>query len=343
MPQTITPNLKEQYNSLKEANPKLRIRNAAEQLNVSEAQLVVLNIGEGTTLLRPEFKEILKEIIHLGKVMGLTRNDSVVHERKGVYDNLSFEGPIGLAVNPDIDLRMFMMHWKYAFAVEEADRKSIQIFDKSGEATHKIYLTSESNVEAYDSLVEKFKAEKQQEELVFEAYPPLAKELPDSEIDVNGFQQGWKDLKDTHEFFSLTRIYKLSRTQALRLAPKEFVQQVPNDTARKALQLASERQVPIMVFVGNRACIQIHSGTVNKLMEAGPWYNVLDPMFNLHLNETAIASSFIVKKPSVDGIVTSLEIFDRKGEMIVQFFGARKPGVPELETWRALVNDLSII
>lgn len=343
MSQTITPNLKEQYNSLKEANPKLRIRNAAEQLNVSEAQLVALNIGEGTTLLRPEFKEILKEIFHLGKVMGLTRNDSVVHERKGVYDNLSFEGPIGLAVNADIDLRMFMMHWKHAFAVSEADRKSIQIFDRSGEATHKIYLTSESNVAAYDTLVAKFTADNQHEVLAFEAYPPLAKELPDSEIDVNGFQQGWKDLKDTHEFFGLTRTHQLTRTQALRLAPKEFVQQVSNDTARKALQLASERQVPIMVFVGNRGCIQIHSGTVNTLMEAGPWYNVLDPMFNLHLNETAIASSFIVKKPSVDGIVTSLEIFDEKGEMIVQFFGARKPGVPELETWRALVIDLSKI
>jgi len=343
MSQTIAPSLKEQYNSLKEVNPKLRIRNAAEELNVSEAQLVSLNIGEGTTLLRPDFQEILKEINHLGKVMGLTRNDSVVHERKGVYNNLSFEGPIGLAVNEDIDLRMFMMHWKYAFAVSEGDRKSIQIFDKSGEATHKIYLISESNIPAYDAVVEKFKAENQHEELVFEAYPPLATEIPDSEIDVASFQQGWKDLKDTHEFFGLTRTYKLSRTQALRLAPQEFVQQVPNDTARKALQLASERQVPIMVFVGNRGCIQIHSGTVNKLMEAGPWYNVLDPMFNLHLNETAIASSFIVKKPSVDGIVTSLEIFDEKGEMIVQFFGARKPGVPELETWRVLVNDLSKI
>ncbi len=343
MTSTIVSDLRGQYESLKSANPKLRIRNAANELNVSEAQLVALNIGKGTTLLKPAFQEILKEITHLGKVMGLTRNDSVVHERKGIYDNISFEGPIGLAVNPDIDLRLFMMHWKYAFAVSEGDRNSIQIFDKSGEATHKIYLTSESDVAAYANLVEKFKAENQQEELVFENYPPAVSELPDSEIDVTSFQQGWKDLKDTHEFFGLTRSHKLTRTQALRLAPKDFVQQVPNDTVRKALQLAAERQVPIMVFVGNRGCIQIHTGTVEKLMEAGPWYNVLDSMFNLHLNEPAINSSFIVKKPSVDGIVTSLEIFDEKGEMIVQFFGARKPGVPELETWRSLVNDLEAL
>jgi putative hemin transport protein len=76
-------------------------------------------------------------------------------------------------------------------------------------------------------------------------------------------------------------------------------------------------------------------------MEAGPWYNVLDPEFNLHLRETKIASTYVVKKPSVDGIVTAIEVFDDKGEMIIQFFGKRKPGIPELETWREVVKTVS--
>lgn len=341
MSNTIAISLKEQYESLKLANPKLRIRNAAQEMNVSEAQLVA--ISDGATLLKPLFQEILKEVIKMGEVMALTRNDSVVHERKGVYDNISFEGPIGLAVNKDIDLRLFMMHWKYAFAVSEGDRKSIQIFDKSGEATHKIYVTPQSDLAAYDVLVRTFTAADQNEVLSFEPYPAAAAELEDTEIDIPLFQEGWKNLKDSHEFFGLTRTHKLSRTQALRLAPEGFVQKVPKNTARKVLDLAAKRQVPIMVFVGNRGCIQIHSGTVTKLMESGPWYNVLDAKFNLHLNETDISSAFIVKKPSIDGDVTSVEIFDDKGEMIVQFFGERKPGIPELETWRALVKDLAIV
>ena len=90
-----------------------------------------------------------------------------------------------------------------------------------------------------------------------------------------------------------------------------------------------------------RGCIQIHTGEVKNLVTTGPWYNVLDPEFNMHLREDAIVSSFIVKKPSVDGIVTSLEIFDAKGEMIVQFFGKRKPGIPELESWREIVNNVT--
>jgi putative hemin transport protein len=338
---TTTISLKEQYENNKAQNPKMRIRNIAEQMNVSEAQLLAIRVGEGVTLLQSSFPEILNEIINLGQVMGLTRNDAVVHERKGIYDNMSFHGPMGLAVNPDIDLRLFMMHWKYGFAVTEEDRKSIQFFDKSGAAIHKIYLTNESNQEAYDVLVNKFKSKEQVSELAVEAYPLAPVELPDTEIDIVSFQEGWNTLKDTHDFFGLTKKHRTTRTQALRLAPEGFVQQVSNDSTRKALIMAAEREIPIMVFVGNRGCIQIHSGEVTKLMEAGPWYNVLDPMFNLHINETAIDTSFIVKKPSADGIITSLEVFDKFGEMIVQFFGKRKPGIPELKEWSALVNDLA--
>ena len=48
----------------------------------------------------------------LGYVMALTRNDYCVHERKGVYDNITFyEGAhnMGVALNPDIDLRFLWM------------------------------------------------------------------------------------------------------------------------------------------------------------------------------------------------------------------------------------------
>jgi putative hemin transport protein len=47
-----------------------------------------------------------------------------------------------------------------------------------------------------------------------------------------------------------------------------------------------------------------------------------------------------VEKPTEDGVVTSLELFDKEGEQIVTFFGARKPGKPELEGWREIISEL---
>lgn len=338
---TATISIKEQWEQLKNENPKLRIRDAAKQLGVSEAELVATGVGQHVTRLEGDWKVFLADVAALGKVMALTRNDDAVHERKGVYNNISFQGPVGTALNEDIDLRLFMMHWDAAFAVNENDRFSYQFFDKAGDAIHKIYCTENSDMDAYHALTKKYTAAEQSTVVTTQAYPEKAAEKADSEIDVPAFQEAWKGIKDTHEFFGMLGKHGVSRLQAMRMAPADFVKETGNDITRKVLTAAAERNVPIMVFVGNRGCIQIHTGEVKKVMEAGPWFNVLDPDFNLHVKESAIAHSYIVKKPSVDGTITSVEVYDSKGEMIVQFFGKRKPGIPELETWRQLIHDLT--
>lgn len=338
---TLVNDLKERWDALKAENPHLRIRNAAAQLGVSEAELLVTNIGEGVTVLKPEFANILSEVEQLGKVMALTRNDECVHERKGTYLNGDFSSPHAqLFVGEDIDLRIFLNSWKLAFAVGEGDKKSLQFFGRDGLALHKIYLTKNSNEEAFDAIVEKYKAEDQGQTFEFEAIAPKPAEKPDSEIDVEGFQKAWRELKDTHEFFMMTRKFGVSRTQALRLAPEGFAQKIDNSKVVNVLEDASEKNIPIMAFVGNRGIIQIHTGNVKKTLWHQQWFNVMDPDFNLHLDVTKIDQAWIVKKPTEDGEVTAVEVFNKEGDFIVQFFGKRKPGIPELQEWKDLIAAL---
>lgn len=338
---TLVNELKEKWEALKAENPHLRIRNAAEQLGVSEAELLLTNVGEGVTVLKPEFANILTEVEKLGKVMALTRNDECVHERKGTYLNGDFSSPHAqLFVGEEIDLRIFQNHWKFAFAVVEGDRKSLQFFGKDGLALHKIYLTKDSNVEAFDTLAAHFTAENQTETFEFEAVAPKAPEKADSEIDAEGFKKAWTELKDTHDFFMMTRKFGVSRTQALRLAPEGYAKKIDTSKVVNVLEDASEKKLPIMIFVGNRGIIQIHTGEVKKTMWHQQWFNVMDPDFNLHLDVTKIAEAWIVKKPTEDGEVTAIEVFNKEGDFIVQFFGKRKPGIPELQEWKDLVADL---
>lgn len=333
--------LLEKYEETKRENPKMRIRDIAKLLQSSEAELLATGIGQHVTLLEGNFENLLKDVHTLGRVMALTRNDNCVHERKGVYHNVSFEDHVGLVLDPDIDLRLFMMHWKFGFAVNENDRLSFQFFDKSGEAVHKIYMTEQSDTAGYYSIKATYKAKDQAKKIITEPYDPVAEEKADSTIDINGFRDAWTNMTDTHQFFGITRKFGVNRVQALRLAPEGMAREVPNDTVERLLQFCADKQIPIMIFVGSRGCIQIHTGEIHKLMRTGPWYNILDPDLNLHLRTDAITQSFIVKKPSEDGIVTSLEIFDNKGNLIVQFFGKRKPGIPELESWRAAADTVA--
>lgn len=340
--ETTAISLKERWEALKTENPRLRIRNAAEKLGVSEGELLVTDLGSGVTRLRNEFAAILLDVEKLGKVMGLTRNDECVHERKGVYLNGDFSNSHAqIFVGDDIDMRIFLSAWASAFAVVDGDKKSLQFFGKDGSAIHKIYLTKDSDTAAFDALVEKYRSDDQNSALVVEEIPAAAAEKPDSDIDTEGFRQAWLDLKDTHDFFGLLRKYGVSRTQAMRLAPDEYhARKIGNEKVAELLEKAAKADFPIMVFVGNRGNIQIHTGQVNRVLWHESWINVMDPDFNLHLDTAGIHETWVVRKPTEDGVVTSVEVFNDKGEIIVQFFGKRKPGLPELAEWQELVSSL---
>lgn len=331
------------WQNLKEKQPKLRIKNAADLLKVSEVELVATL--ENATRLKGDWPSLFAEIENLGYVMALTRNESVVHERKGEYHNISFDGHVGLVLDPDIDLRIFPGRFGFAYAVPvenpRGTLRSIQFFNKQGVAAHKIYLMNEEHISDYENLVEKFKHDDQAiyPEIVPAKTPTNSTDSNDS-IDKDAFLNDWSELKDTHDFYPLLRKHKVERTQALELAEGKFTQRVENSATEMMLNRASENEVPIMVFVSSGAVIQIHSGKVENIKKMDTWLNVLDSEFNLHLREDHIAKSWIVEKPTEDGIVTSLEIFDADNNNIATFFGARKPGIPELDSWKNLAKEL---
>jgi putative hemin transport protein len=342
-----TVELQEDWARLREERPHLRIREAAARLGVSEAELLATGAGENVTRLEPAFAAILQDFHALGRIMALTRNEQIVHERKGEYKNvevMSGHGQMGLVVNEDIDLRIFFSAWHFAFAVTNdgprGAQRSFQFFDRSGEAIHKVFLTGASDSGAYEKLVEKYRAADQGRALDVEPVAEKTPEKDDSEIDVENFRRAWADLKDTHDFFPLLRKFGVAREQALRLAAPEMAREVDAKSFRFVLEEAARRGLPVMVFVGNRGIIQIHTGTVENVLDARGWFNVMDEPFNLHIDQDRIARAFVVRKPTADGVVTSLELFNEKSENVALFFGKRKPGLPESDEWRKLVDDL---
>ncbi len=334
---------------LRTEQPRLRTRDAAERLAVSEAELIASRLGVDTQRLRPEWSALLPALGELGYVMALTRNEHCVHERKGFYREVTVtpNGQMGLVVSADIDLRLFLGGWASVFAIAEATSKgtqrSIQVFDRQGVAVHKVFLTEDSELNAWAPLVERFRALEQSAELDLQPLPARVVPTADGLIDANSLRVGWSTLKDTHHFFALLKQHGATRTQALRLAGSEWAEPLAPAELSKLMEAAGQAQVPLMVFVGNRHCIQIHSGPVRNLRWMDSWFNVLDPEFNLHLKSLSVAELWRVRKPSTDGVITSWEAFDADGELILQLFGARKPGIPEREDWRALAETAAAL
>jgi putative hemin transport protein len=296
------------------------------------------------TRLEPRWAELLAALPNLGKCMALTRNGSAVHEKKGQYAPAEINGHVGLVLTKAIDLRLFLSRWHLSFAVVEEVRgqmrRSFHVFDKDGTAVHKVYAEDPAFSAEFDRVVKQLAAADQTPVQSVQPTPPAPADRPDNAVDAAALRTDWLAMKDTHEFFGLLQKHKVGRTQALRLAGNDLATSVDPQKFPDMLNHAAATSLSIMVFVSSAGVVQIHTGPVQTIKAMGPWINVLDPDFNLHVRQDQVASAWVVRKPTADGIVTSLELFDAKGENIALIFGERKPGVKESEAWRAAVQQV---
>lgn len=326
--------------------PKMRERDLAEMLGISEAEFVAAYCGESVTRIEPRVNDLLTGLEAVGEVMALTRNASAVHEKIGVYDKVVTGSQHAIVLGEHIDLRIFPKQWAHGFAVEKRDggeiRRSLQFFDQSGEAVHKVHLRPASNLYAYQNLVSSLVAADQRQAIDVYVEDDAGKESEtgDAVAGVEELRERWSKMTDVHQFFGMLRKLKLGRQQAVQLVGSDYAWLVDNDALSAMLHHAAEDQIPIMCFVGSRGCVQIHSGPVKNIKTMGPWINVMDETFHLHLRTDHVRELWAVRKPTKEGHVTSLEAYDAQGNLIIQFFGQRHEGEMEREDWRLLAENL---
>jgi len=329
----------------REDNPKARERDLAAELGISEAELVAAHCGHGVVRVEPRVNDLLTGLEAVGEVMALTRNESAVHEKIGVYDKVVTGNHNAMVLGENIDLRIFPKAWAHGFAVEKRDggdiRRSLQFFCASGEAMHKVHLRPASNLYAYQKLVAELESSNQ------EPIVSVSTGGSDDEAEAEGqtasiddLRDRWSKLTDVHQFFGMLKTLKLSRREAVRMVGQDYAWLLDKDAVGAMFHHAAKGAMPIMCFVGNRGCIQIHSGPIKSVKPMGPWINVLDETFHLHLRNDHIHEVWAVRKPTKDGHVTSLEAYGADGKMIIQFFGKRHEGEGEREDWRFLAENL---
>ena len=328
---------------LKEQNPGKYARDIAALMNISEAELTWARVGHDAWRLHGEIREILGALEAVGETKCICRNQYAIHEQVGTFTHQHLNGHAGLILNPRaLDLRLFLHQWASAFHITETtargERQSIQFFDHQGDALLKVYTTDNTDVSAWGDLLSRF---------IFADNPPLALKAADSAVNVASadaptVDSEWRAMTDVHQFFGLLKRHSLTRQQAFRLVGDDLACQVDNSALSRLLNSAREDGNEIMIFVGNRGCVQIFTGAVEKVVPMKGWLNIFNPAFTLHLLEETIAESWVTRKPTADGHVTSLELFAADGTQIAQLYGQRTEGEPEQSQWRSQIDALTV-
>jgi putative hemin transport protein len=322
--------------------PKSRARDFAAAQGLTEAALVAAHVGHGATAIDASVDRLFPLIATLGDVLALTRNESCVIERRGQYNNFHAGTHAAMVLDPEIDMRMFPAHWVHGFAVEDraedgSIKRSLQVFDATGEAVHKVHLKPESDVAAFAALVAALRLPDQAQTMTLLPARPTEAAKADF-FRAEELRADWDRMTDSHQFLQMVKRHKMNRLGANRVAGAPYAVALEPEAVTLTLRRAAEARIPVMIFVGNAGCIQIHGGLIDKVVPMGPWINVMDPRFNLHLRADHIAEVWCVTKPTQTGDAISIEAFDAKGGLILQIFGYRKD--TPAEPWNALTRAL---
>lgn len=333
----------EEVLALKEQNKGQRDREFVKSIGISEAELLAVfcTVGKAEHL-RVDVPLLLKQAPKLGEVLALTRNEYAVNEKKGHFQSI-FEGKDVSLTLGEIDLRIFQNNWKFGFVREMTihDRtvKSLQFFDVFGDAVFKLYPEKATNLTEWDKLISLLRENAPSG--MIEVLPVSSRQnVYNENPDIDEFRNRWRQMTDVHQLHDILEELKIGRHDAVKFIGSDYANEVNRDAIEVMLQGAIDQQIPIMCFVGNYGCIQIFTGTVQKIKTVDGWFNILDEKFHLHLLSSGIDRIWHVRKPTSDGYISSLEAFDAEGKIILQFFGKRVIGETEREDWRALLEAL---
>lgn len=326
---------------LKEQNPGTFPRDIAAMMNISEAELTFARVGHDARRMRGEIRDILAALESVGETKCICRNEYAVHEQVGELTNQHLSGHASLILNPRaLDLRMFLNYWASVFFIREmtarGERQSIQFYDFQGDALLKVYATDHTDMTAWDNLLTRFV---QADNPALTLRPAEPQPQADG-VDVAAVEQEWRAMTDVHQFFELLKRHNLTRQQVFFRVSDDLACRVDNDALARLLALAREQQNEIMIFVGNRGCVQIFTGRLEKVTPMRGWLNIFNKKFTLHLRDDLITEAWVTRKPTVDGHVTSLELFAADGAQIAQLNGQRTEGEPEQRQWRVQVESL---
>ena len=260
-------------------------RDIAAEMRISEAELTEARLGYDAVRLQNDARAILTALEAVGETKCICRNEYAVHEQVGEFTHQHLSGHAGLVLNPRaLDLRLFLSQWASAFRLNDNGRQSIQFFDPHGDALLKVYTTENTDMAAWDALIV---AQTQQSPAPLAIRPADPLKFADS-ADGEALENEWRAMTDVHQFFGLLRKYNLSRQQAFRLVSDDLACRIDNQTLPGLLETIRQDGNEIMIFVGNRGCVQIFTGALEKVAPMRGWLNIFNTAFTLHLREESV-------------------------------------------------------
>ena len=287
--------IKIEWKTLQSKNNKIRIRDAAKQLGTSEASLLSTEIDDSVSFLNiNNYDDFFAEILSMDRIMLLIRSESVVHEKtistKGV--KLKKNKIVDIKSNSSI-LKFNPYLFKYVFAQNKLHAnkslRSFQIFDNYGDAILKIYLKG-NDESKFDEIASEYN------------------------VDYNYELQGDRIIKRLQpEYIKREAIDFINKLEK----KKTYQYDLGENILRKILIAVSDTKIPIQIHAIGLGTIQYHRDSINKIIDFGPWINIIDKRFNLHAIESHLTQTTLNEYNANGDKSYSIDFYDKVNDYVL--------------------------
>lgn len=321
--------LRDAWDALRSAQPRIRPREAALALGVSEAELMATMCGDGARRLSPPWAAIVEALASLGRVVAQTRTARAVLEQRGPHSAAA-----GIDVRPAYD------RWFVGYAGHDGGMRQLAFYDRSGTAVHKVFVVDESRNDAWDALARRHAHPVQSP---VEQLPPTprVRARPDAGIDAAALRTGWGALRAFDGVDALFAAHRVTRLQGLRLLTSRWAVSLPPMSLTRVLRQAALDATPLTITVANGGAAQAYRGPVQRVYSSGRWLGARALDMCLQVRPDRVASAWLVRAPFFAGVTYALEFFDAAGDPILRLTGVRDGNEPDPDRWLTLLGRVT--
>jgi putative hemin transport protein len=159
--------------------------------------------------------------------------------------------------------------------------------------------------------------------------------------DSKAFQDGWARLGTTEDFCMLIERFGVTDFEALQLAGEIWAARVTPEAFVARLRLLAELEFPCTLSFGRGDSMNTHRVVIDQVQCRNGCLHLLGDELCFILRKDCMDTAWVVTRPCADGVLISLELYDKEHELVV-----RLSGQPEQRTaavWQDIIGTLPIM
>lgn len=349
-----THRLYQAFVGVRQAQPALGLKGWSRLLSCSEGELQASRLGQEAVMPLVDVFSLLYQLAGLGEVEISSFNAAGWARYTGrlAPPDLCLDDPGHLSLqlrssHQCLQLHMDAFYWGCAVEDQPPEatiQQSLQFFNKAGERFLKVKATQATSQSGWQSLLERFARSEQPGQPLF-AVEPEQKNVS-APANLAAFSQEWRLMEAPGQVAQLLKRYQADYLSCLQHLDQKFAREVSLNALFDLLKVVNQlpeadcKPVLEMSFL-TAGCLQRVSGVLQPPRLQHKALCIAYAEGCLHLDPQLLEEAWVVRKPQGDGWVTTLEIFDHQGQLLLQLQEKKPSAQPENLLLRQIFQTLS--